>query len=58
MQWNISYHGVIPVTVYVDACNVVIDYDYFSPNLRTKVVNLFGATNLGSPKFLFRTSRP
>jgi len=48
MQWNILYQGVIPVTVYVDACNVVVGYDYFSSNLRTKVVNLFFNTKIGS----------
>jgi len=43
MQWNILYlGGTIPVTAYFDACNVVVvGYDYLSPNLRTRVVNVF-----------------
>ncbi|KAH8424160.1 uncharacterized protein LDX57_001915 [Aspergillus melleus] len=36
--WNIMYQGAIPVTVYVDNCNVMVGYDYFSPGLRTKVI--------------------
>ncbi|KAH8903622.1 hypothetical protein BR93DRAFT_918372 [Coniochaeta sp. PMI_546] len=36
--WNIMYQGVIPVTIFVDNHNVVIGYDYFSPDLRTRVV--------------------
>lgn len=39
---------MIPVTVYVDACNVVVGYDYFSPGLRTRVVNLFFNTKIAS----------
>jgi hypothetical protein len=40
-QWSIMYHGAIPVTVYVDACDIVVGYDVFSPNLRTRVVTIF-----------------
>lgn len=47
-QWNILYQGVIPVTVYVDACNVVAGYDYFSPDLRTRVINLFFNTRVAN----------
>ncbi|KAJ5748988.1 uncharacterized protein N7511_010684 [Penicillium nucicola] len=36
--WNIMYQGVIPVTVYVSNCNIMVGYDYFSPELRTRVV--------------------
>ncbi|CAI7647507.1 unnamed protein product [Penicillium crustosum] len=36
--WNIMYQGVIPVTVYVSNCNVMVGYDYFSPGLRTRVI--------------------
>ncbi|KAM5349013.1 hypothetical protein ACJ41O_008836 [Fusarium nematophilum] len=36
--WNIMYQGVIPVTVFVDNCHVVVGYDYFSPELRTRVI--------------------
>ncbi|KAL3710686.1 hypothetical protein TMatcc_004482 [Talaromyces marneffei ATCC 18224] len=33
--WNIMYQNVIPVTVYVDTCGVVVGYDFFSPVERT-----------------------
>ncbi|KAJ5317083.1 hypothetical protein N7508_001591 [Penicillium antarcticum] len=36
--WNMLYQGVIPVTVYVSNCNVMVGYDYFSPGLRTRVI--------------------
>ncbi|CAI7585547.1 unnamed protein product [Penicillium bialowiezense] len=36
--WNIMYQGVIPVTVYVSNCNIMVGYDYFSTGLRTRVV--------------------
>ncbi|KAK4914450.1 hypothetical protein LTR66_017152 [Elasticomyces elasticus] len=36
--WNIMYQGVIPVTVYVSNCNVMVGYDYFSTGLRTRVI--------------------
>lgn len=36
--WNIMYQGAIPVTVYVNNCNVMVGYDYFAPELRTRVV--------------------
>ncbi|KAI5458298.1 hypothetical protein BGZ63DRAFT_432809 [Mariannaea sp. PMI_226] len=39
--WDIMYQGVIPVTVFVDNCNVVVGYDYFSPGLRTRVITEF-----------------
>lgn len=32
------YQGVIPVTVYVSNCNIMVGYDYFSTGLRTRVV--------------------
>lgn len=32
------YQGAIPVTVYVSNCNVMVGYDYFSPELRTRVI--------------------
>lgn len=32
------YQSVFPVTIFVDNCNVVVGYDYFSPGLRTRVV--------------------
>ncbi|KAK5654560.1 hypothetical protein OQA88_7189 [Cercophora sp. LCS_1] len=44
--WNIMYQGVIPVTICVDACGVVVGYDYFTPGLRTRVVNLFFNTQI------------
>ena len=35
------YQGVIPVTVFVDGCGVVVGYDYFSGGLRTRVITEF-----------------
>ncbi|EXF82218.1 hypothetical protein CFIO01_03152 [Colletotrichum fioriniae PJ7] len=35
--WSIMYQGAIPVTVYVNECNIVVGYDYFAPDLRTRV---------------------
>lgn len=35
------YQGAIPVTVYVNSCNVIVGYDYFSPGRRTRVVTDF-----------------
>ncbi|GFP58655.1 hypothetical protein TASIC1_0011002200 [Trichoderma asperellum] len=40
-SWDIMYQGVIPVTVYVNNCNVIVGYDYFSPGRRTRVVTDF-----------------
>ncbi|CAG8342212.1 unnamed protein product [Penicillium salamii] len=37
-QWNIMYQGAIPVTVYVNNCNVMVGYDYFSAGQRTRVI--------------------
>ncbi|KAM0543856.1 hypothetical protein ACHAPJ_012093 [Fusarium lateritium] len=39
--WSIMYQGIIPVTVYVNECNVVVGYDYFAPDLRTRVIMEF-----------------
>ncbi|KAF3008558.1 hypothetical protein E8E13_006996 [Curvularia kusanoi] len=39
--WHIMYQGAIPVTVYVNSCNVVVGYDFFSPYLRTRVITEF-----------------
>ncbi|RAO64675.1 uncharacterized protein BHQ10_000687 [Talaromyces amestolkiae] len=39
--WNIIYQNAIPVTVYVDNCNVVVGYDFFSPNERTYVITMY-----------------
>ncbi|RSM14291.1 hypothetical protein CEP52_001480 [Fusarium oligoseptatum] len=39
--WSLMYQNAIPVTVYVDNCHVVVGYDYFSPGLRTRVINEF-----------------
>ncbi|KAI9677498.1 MAG: hypothetical protein M1817_006452 [Caeruleum heppii] len=44
VEWNILYQGVIPVTVLVDGDGddaVVVGYDLFSPNLRTRVITRF-----------------
>lgn len=32
------YQGAIPVTVYVNNCNVVVGYDFFATGERTKVI--------------------
>jgi hypothetical protein len=32
------YEGAIPVTVYVNNCNVLVGYDFFAPSLRTGVI--------------------
>ena len=40
-KWSILYQNAIPVTVFVDTCNTVVGYDYFSPGLRTRVVTEF-----------------
>ncbi|KAJ4026251.1 hypothetical protein NW752_001190 [Fusarium irregulare] len=36
--WSIMYQKAIPVTVYVNSCNVIVGYDYFAPELRTRVI--------------------
>lgn len=41
------YQGVLPVTVYVDKCNFIVGYDYFSPNERTHVMTAFFNTAAG-----------
>ncbi|OAA43777.1 hypothetical protein NOR_04352 [Metarhizium rileyi] len=46
-SWSVMYLGVIPVTVYVDACNTVQGYDYFFPNERTRVTTSFFNTRVG-----------
>jgi hypothetical protein len=35
------YQGIVPVTVYVDDCDVIVGYDYFSPERRTRVITEF-----------------
>jgi hypothetical protein len=40
-QWSILYQNAIPVSVFVNACDTVVGYDYFSPGLRTRVVTEF-----------------
>lgn len=42
------FQGVIPVTAYINACNVVVGYDYYSPNERTRVVTEFFNTGTGA----------
>ncbi|KAF1357510.1 hypothetical protein EJ07DRAFT_128118 [Lizonia empirigonia] len=39
--WNIMYQGVIPVTIYLDNCDIIVGYDYFTPTLRTRVITEF-----------------
>lgn len=41
------YQGVIPVTIFVDNCGVVVGYDYFSPGLRTRVVTQYFNIQVG-----------
>ena len=48
-QWKIFYDS-IPVTVFVDACDVIVGYDYFSPGLRTRVITEFFNTIVGPVK--------
>ncbi|RFU82182.1 hypothetical protein TARUN_15 [Trichoderma arundinaceum] len=40
-SWDIMYQGIIPVTVYVNTCNVIVGYDYFSLGRRTRVITDF-----------------
>jgi hypothetical protein len=35
------YQGAIPVTMYVDNCGVIVGYDYFAPERRTRVITEF-----------------
>ncbi|OAQ72894.1 hypothetical protein VFPPC_12883 [Pochonia chlamydosporia 170] len=46
-SWSILYQGTIPVTVFVDGCNVVQGYDYFYPVERTRVTTSFFNTRVG-----------
>ncbi|KAK5726449.1 hypothetical protein LTS12_027439 [Elasticomyces elasticus] len=46
-SWSILYQGAIPLTVFVDACGVVLGYDYWAPVLRTRVVTNFFDTTVG-----------
>ncbi|KAB8069454.1 hypothetical protein BDV29DRAFT_50558 [Aspergillus leporis] len=46
-SWNIMYQGTIPVTVFVNSCNVIVGYDYFSLELRTRVVTMYFNTQIG-----------
>ncbi|KAJ5490715.1 hypothetical protein N7539_002282 [Penicillium diatomitis] len=49
-SWNIMFMGSIPVTAFVDACGVLVGYDYFSPGLRTRVTTDFFNTAVGPVK--------
>ncbi|KAJ3486782.1 hypothetical protein NLG97_g6547 [Lecanicillium saksenae] len=44
--WNIMHQGVFPVTIFVNNCNVVVGYDYFSPGLRTRVITEYFNTHV------------
>ncbi|POR31896.1 Uncharacterized protein TPAR_07907 [Tolypocladium paradoxum] len=46
-SWQIMYQGAIPVTVYVSSCNVMVGYEYFSPDLRTRVITNYFNTEVG-----------
>ncbi|KAJ4164438.1 hypothetical protein LMH87_006114 [Akanthomyces muscarius] len=46
--WNIMYQGVIPVTIFVNNCNVMVGYNYFSPRLRTRVVTEYFNIQVGA----------
>ncbi|KAJ5889845.1 hypothetical protein N7504_010655 [Penicillium tannophilum] len=37
-SWEIMYQGAIPVTVYVNNCNLVVGYDFFTTGERTKAI--------------------
>ncbi|ENH67931.1 hypothetical protein IWW34DRAFT_779983 [Fusarium oxysporum f. sp. albedinis] len=39
--WSIMYQNAIPVTVFVNECGVIVGYDYFAPELRTRVIMEF-----------------
>ncbi|KAF3398179.1 hypothetical protein F1880_006494 [Penicillium rolfsii] len=45
-SWNLMYSS-IPVTFFVDSCGVLVGYDYFSPDLRTRVITDFFNTAIG-----------
>ncbi|PTB37978.1 hypothetical protein M441DRAFT_146244 [Trichoderma asperellum CBS 433.97] len=38
---DVASVSVIPVTVYVNNCNAIVGYDYFSPGRRTRVITDF-----------------
>lgn len=42
------YQNAIPVTVFLDQCNVIVGYDYFSPTRRTRVMTEFFNIVIGS----------
>ncbi|RAH40304.1 uncharacterized protein BO95DRAFT_518857 [Aspergillus brunneoviolaceus CBS 621.78] len=52
--WDIMYQGLIPVTVYVNHCNVMVGYDYFSPGLRTRVITEYFNIEVGSKSLMSR----
>ena len=41
------YQNAIPVTVFLDGCNTIVGYDYFSPGLRTRVVTEYFNIQVG-----------
>ena len=47
VKWSIMYQNVIPVTIFLDGCNTVVGYDYFSPGLRTRVVTEYFNIQVG-----------
>ncbi|RHZ43941.1 uncharacterized protein CDV56_102991 [Aspergillus thermomutatus] len=47
--WNLMYAS-IPLTIYVDACGVMVGFDYFSPLLRTRVITEFFNIDVGPVK--------
>jgi hypothetical protein len=46
-QWSIMYQSAIPVTIFVNECDTIVGYDYFSPGLRTRVITEFFNIILG-----------
>lgn len=50
LQWQLLYQGVIPVTVYVNNCNAIVGYDYFGPQLRTRVITNFFNIEIGNAR--------
>jgi hypothetical protein len=47
VQWSLMYQNAIPVTVFLNDCNTVVGYDFFAPELRTRVVTEFFNIEIG-----------
>lgn len=40
-QWNVLFGGSIPAIVYLDTNNVLLGYDFWGAERRTKVITRF-----------------